>query len=85
MNIVYCLIIVCFLGLGCVQSIQCSVMRTLPESAESKRPDKYSPLLYMVRIELTSAGCALCLPQEKTQFPYQNGPGRALIKKKQQK
>lgn len=35
-------------------------MLSLPNSAESKLPDKYSPLLYMVKIELTSAGCSLC-------------------------
>ncbi len=54
-------------------------MRSLPKGAESKRLDKYSPLLYMVKIELTSAGCALCLPQENT-VPHQNVPGSAPIK-----
>lgn len=46
-----------------------ALMCSLPKSSESKRLDKYSPLLYMVKIELTSAGCALCLPQGKTLFP----------------
>lgn len=33
----------------------------LPPSAESKLPDKYSPLLYMVKTELNSAGCSPCV------------------------
>lgn len=36
-------------------------MLSLPNSAESKLPDKYSPLLYMVKTELTNAGCAPCV------------------------
>lgn len=54
-------------------------MRRLPKGTESKRLDKYSPLLYMVKIELTSAGCALCLPQENA-VPHQNLPSSLIIK-----
>lgn len=40
-------------------------MPSVPMRAEGEKklPDKYSPLLYMVKIELTSASCALCLPR----------------------
>lgn len=34
---------------------------SVPMRAEKRLPDKYSPLLYMVKIEPTSAGWALCL------------------------
>lgn len=59
---------VCF-WLRCIQCTQCRLMRTLPKSAQSKRLDKYSPLLYMVKIEPHLRAALFAYHREKTQFP----------------